>query len=220
MIQATLQNLKRFTILLGIVLTLITLVPTSQVRDVLEPTVDWHGLPIRLRSGESFKAITPASASTFIADAFGSPNESELLPGSGSHACAMITSPDHEVMLCEADFPEVAIKSPLTIEQDRALFEAAYSLSATALSTDEVVVEELPSVQRSLLESGLAVMSHVRAFSLPSCDLYGIYLEKPEAIQKKSVELRAWGIGPRGGVAIFGKFRSIDQLERFFVGRE
>jgi hypothetical protein len=196
------------------------LAPQNLWDNLLEKKIDWHGVAVRLKTGESFEAADPGSVSVFIADAFGSPTASDLLRGSEKRACAIITSPDNELLMCEADFPEVATKSPLTIEQDRALFEVTYALSATALSTDKVVVEDVPSVRNSLLESGIVVMTHVRAFKLATVDLYGVYLQKPDHNHEKSVELRAWGIGPLGGVTVYGKFRSVDQLERFFVGRE
>lgn len=201
-------------------LILISSAAPTLLSNLLEQKIEWHGVAIRLKSGESFEAADSGRVSIFIADAFGSPTASDLLRGSEKRACAIITSPDNELLMCEADFPEVATKSPLTIEQDRALFEVTYALSATALSTDKVVVEDLPSVRDSLLESGVVVMTHVRAFRLATVDLYGVYLEKPDPKHAKSVELRAWGIGPLGGVTVYGKFRSVDQLERFFIGRE
>lgn len=218
--QLSIKMLKRIFILLGAILILTSLVPLNLLNNLSEQRINWHGVAIRLKTGESFEAADPGSVSIFIADAFGSPTASDLLRWSEKGACAKITSPDNELLMCEANFPEVALKSPLTVEQDRALFEAAYTLSATALSTDKVVVEDLPSVRNSLLESGLVVMTQVRAFRLATIDLYGVYLQKPDHNHEKSVELRAWGIGPLGGVTVYGKFRSVDQLERFFVGRE
>jgi hypothetical protein len=220
MMQLSIKMFKGTFILLGTILILISLAPQNLWDNLLEKKIDWHGVAVRLKTGESFEAADPGSVSVFIADAFGSPTASDLLRGSEKRACAIITSPDNELLMCEADFPEVATKSPLTIEQDRALFEVTYALSATALSTDKVVVEDVPSVRNSLLESGIVVMTHVRAFKLATVDLYGVYLQKPDHNHEKSVELRAWGIGPLGGVTVYGKFRSVDQLERFFVGRE
>jgi hypothetical protein len=196
------------------VLLLTAVDPLTAIRELTAQRITWQGLTLRIPDGASYDLQSAQQLASTSNSLFNEPSFNQLMQTTADADCVQIRQASWSTVICVADLGLAIDGSPLNAQQDRNLFEYATAIRDLVLQSNDVIVEELPTVRSNLLSSGTTVSSYIRQFSLAGQVLYGLSLETPAGERQIRAEIRAWGFGPEGGLSLVMLGPDVALLER------